>query len=101
MNSVIKNSQLESNSGVVDVYPNDKFYACIFKIWLDRRGLANPNLVVAKDYGLISPCVRTLNMDTQHLEENLRFLLEDIDTMRPKRECHFITRMLLRSPPNP
>uniref|UniRef100_A0A1A9WY60 Large ribosomal subunit protein uL1m n=1 Tax=Glossina brevipalpis TaxID=37001 RepID=A0A1A9WY60_9MUSC len=54
-----------------------------------------------QDYGLISTCVGTLNMDTQHLEENLSFLLKDIDTMRPKREGRFITRVLLRSPPSP
>ncbi|KAL9891626.1 mitochondrial ribosomal protein L1 [Glossina fuscipes fuscipes] len=53
-----------------------------------------------QDFGLVKSCVGTLNMDSQHLEENLIHLLKDINTMRPKREGRFITRVLLKSPPS-
>lgn len=39
-------------------------------------------------------------MDTKHLEENLISLLQDIDSIRPKRSGKFITRVLLKSPPS-
>lgn len=39
-------------------------------------------------------------MDTKHLEANLKAVLEDINTFRPKREGRFITRVLLKSAPS-
>lgn len=39
-------------------------------------------------------------MDTKHLEANLKAVLEDINSFRPKREGHFITRVLLKCPPS-
>ncbi|XP_053945565.1 39S ribosomal protein L1, mitochondrial [Anastrepha ludens] len=54
-----------------------------------------------QDFGVISTCIGTLDMETQKLEENLRSLLEDVDSVRPKREGErFITRVLLKSPPS-
>ncbi|ALC46210.1 mRpL1, partial [Drosophila busckii] len=53
-----------------------------------------------QNFGLITTSVGTLNMDAQHLEENLRHLLQDVNQMRPKRDGLFITRVLLKSPPS-
>ncbi|XP_064535772.1 large ribosomal subunit protein uL1 [Drosophila montana] len=53
-----------------------------------------------QNFGLIKANVGTLDMDTQHLEENIRFLLQDVNTMRPKRDGRFITRVLLKSAPS-
>ncbi|XP_039968898.1 39S ribosomal protein L1, mitochondrial [Bactrocera tryoni] len=54
-----------------------------------------------QDFGLISTSVGTLDMDTHKLEENLRSLLLDVDSIRPKREGErFIKRVLLKSPPS-
>jgi large subunit ribosomal protein L1 len=53
------------------------------------------------DFGVISTAVGTIDMDPKHLEENLVSLLKDIDSMRPKRDGKFITRVLLKSPPSP
>jgi len=53
-----------------------------------------------QNFGLITASVGTLDMDAQKLEENLKFLLQDVNTMRPKREGRFITRVLLKSPPS-
>ncbi|KAL1380386.1 hypothetical protein pipiens_014238 [Culex pipiens pipiens] len=53
-----------------------------------------------KDFGTIRACVGTLQMDAQKLEQNLSILLQDVNTMRPKREGKFITRVLLKSPPS-
>lgn len=53
-----------------------------------------------QDFGLITTTIGTLNMETQHLEENLRSLLNDVNSVRPKREGRFITRVLLKSPPS-
>lgn len=53
-----------------------------------------------QNFGLIKASVGTLDMDVQHLEENIRFLLQDVNTMRPKRDGRFITRVLLKSPPS-
>ena len=39
-------------------------------------------------------------MDEKHLEENLDALLKDINTMRPKRDGKFITRVILKSNPS-
>ncbi|XP_020811283.1 uncharacterized protein LOC110186440 [Drosophila serrata] len=53
-----------------------------------------------QNFGLITACVGTLDMEAQKLEENIQHLLQDINTMRPKREGRFITRVLLKSPPS-
>ncbi|KAL7729255.1 hypothetical protein ACLKA6_009708 [Drosophila palustris] len=53
-----------------------------------------------QNFGLITASVGTLDMDAQHLEENIRFLLQDVNTVRPKRDGRFITRVLLKSPPS-
>ncbi|XP_050089664.1 50S ribosomal protein L1 [Anopheles aquasalis] len=53
-----------------------------------------------KDYGTIVACIGTLQMDSKHLESNLIALLQDVNSMRPKREGKFVTRVLLKSPPS-
>lgn len=53
-----------------------------------------------QNFGLIKANVGTLDMDAQHLEENIRFLLQDVNSMRPKRDGRFITRVLLKSAPS-
>lgn len=53
-----------------------------------------------QNFGLITASVGTLDMDEQKLEENIKFLLQDVNSMRPKREGRFITRVLLKSPPS-
>ena len=39
-------------------------------------------------------------MEATHLESNLTALLQDVNSMRPKREGRFVTRVLLKSPPS-
>uniref|UniRef100_T1GK75 Large ribosomal subunit protein uL1m n=1 Tax=Megaselia scalaris TaxID=36166 RepID=T1GK75_MEGSC len=63
------------------------------------------NYSAAKDehqqnFGLIKATIGHLNMDSKHLEANLKSLLEDINSVRPKREGKFITRVLLKSFPS-
>lgn len=53
-----------------------------------------------KNFGLITTDIGTLDMPVEHLEDNLKNLLVDIDKMRPKREGKFISRVLLKSPPS-
>lgn len=53
-----------------------------------------------QNFGLISTSIGTLDMDPIKLEENLIALLKDANTVRPKREGKFITRVLLKSPPS-
>ncbi|XP_063704860.1 large ribosomal subunit protein uL1 [Culicoides brevitarsis] len=53
-----------------------------------------------KDFGLVETCIGPLSMPTEHLEQNLVSLLKDIETMRPKRDGKFITRILLKCPPS-
>uniref|UniRef100_A0A1Y9IW17 39S ribosomal protein L1, mitochondrial n=1 Tax=Anopheles minimus TaxID=112268 RepID=A0A1Y9IW17_9DIPT len=53
-----------------------------------------------KDFGSIVACIGTLQMETKHLESNLSALLQDVNSMRPKREGKFVTRVLLKSPPS-
>ncbi|XP_055905393.1 39S ribosomal protein L1, mitochondrial [Eupeodes corollae] len=53
-----------------------------------------------QDFGIITTCIGTLDMDEKYLEENLISLLKDVNSMRPKREGKFITRVLLKSPPS-
>lgn len=52
------------------------------------------------DFGLVTTSIGKLSMDTKHLEANLKAILEDINTFRPKREGPFITRVLLKSAPS-
>lgn len=53
-----------------------------------------------QDFGLIETCIGTLDMDPKHLQENLEYLLKDVDSVRPRRDGKFITRVLLKSPPS-
>ncbi|KAH8359666.1 hypothetical protein KR093_008240 [Drosophila rubida] len=53
-----------------------------------------------QNFGLITASVGTLDMDAKHLEENISYLLQDVNTVRPKRDGHFITRVLLKSAPS-
>lgn len=53
-----------------------------------------------KNFGTISTQFGSLDMPIEHLTDNLKNLLIDIDKMRPKREGKFITRVLLKSPPS-
>lgn len=53
-----------------------------------------------KDYALATVQIGTLDMEPEHLEANLKSLLQDINVMRPKREGKFITRVLISSPPS-
>jgi large subunit ribosomal protein L1 len=53
-----------------------------------------------KNFGTISSQFGTLDMPVEHLQDNLKNLLIDIDKMRPKREGKFITRVLIKSPPS-
>lgn len=39
-------------------------------------------------------------MDIQHLKENLIALIKDVNSVRPKRDGKFITRVLLKSFPS-
>lgn len=53
-----------------------------------------------KDFGLLETVVGTLDMDIEHLEANFAALVQDVNTMKPKREGRFITRCLLLSDPS-
>lgn len=53
-----------------------------------------------QDFGQIKTAIGTLDMDAKHLEENIIYLLKDVNIMRPRREGKFITRTLLSSPPS-
>ncbi|KAL1115682.1 hypothetical protein AAG570_005972 [Ranatra chinensis] len=55
---------------------------------------------VELDYGWVDTVIGTLDMETEQLEANLKALIEDISSMRPKREGPFITRILLKSAPS-
>lgn len=52
------------------------------------------------DYGFIDVVFGRLNLETKQLEENLISLLENVQSVRPKREGPFITRVLMTSPPS-
>jgi large subunit ribosomal protein L1 len=54
-----------------------------------------------QNFGLINTNIGTLTMSNQQLKENLISLLEDVNSLRPKREGKFITRVLLKSHPSP
>lgn len=53
-----------------------------------------------KDFGLIQATVGKLNMDPQKLEANIIHLLQDVNSVRPRREGRFITRCYFTSPPS-
>lgn len=53
-----------------------------------------------QDFGLIEAVVGKLNMGNEKLEENLVYLLKDINEARPRREGRFITKCKLWSPPS-
>lgn len=53
-----------------------------------------------QNYGIIRTCIGRLDMDAGHLESNLVALLKDVNTIRPRREGTFITRVILKSPPS-
>jgi large subunit ribosomal protein L1 len=55
---------------------------------------------VEKDFGLVETIIGTLDMDSKHLEANFAALVEDLNSVRPKREGDFISRCLLWSPPS-
>ncbi|XP_059610555.1 large ribosomal subunit protein uL1 [Phlebotomus argentipes] len=52
------------------------------------------------DFALITSTIGTIDMDIDHLEKNLICLLKDIDSVRPKRDGKFITKVLLFSAPS-
>ncbi|XP_046389758.1 50S ribosomal protein L1 [Ischnura elegans] len=53
-----------------------------------------------EDYGWIDACIGTLDMNEEHLEGNLKALLEDVNTMKPRKNNPFITKCLLLSLPS-
>jgi large subunit ribosomal protein L1 len=50
---------------------------------------------VEKDFGLVETIIGTLDMDSKHLEANFAALVEDLNSVRPKREGDFISRSLI------
>ena len=50
-----------------------------------------------KEYGQINVTFGLLNMDTQELEENFSSLINDVESMRPKRDGLFIERVQISS----
>ncbi|XP_066582507.1 large ribosomal subunit protein uL1m [Prorops nasuta] len=53
------------------------------------------------DYGSIVAPIGKLNMEIKQLEDNLSAILQDINTVKPKREGDFITRVYLTCPASP
>lgn len=53
-----------------------------------------------QNFAKITTQFGTLDMDASHLEDNLKELLKDINTNRPRRTGKFITRVFLKSPPS-
>lgn len=53
-----------------------------------------------QNFGVIRTCIGTLEMDTDKLEANLVALLNDVNTIRPRRDGRFVSRVLLRCPPS-
>lgn len=67
-----------------------------------RRKLSIPNLnvkIIFFCFFFLKYLVQ-LNMPTEHLISNFNSLLLSVNTMRPKRDGKFITRVLLTSPPS-
>ncbi|XP_076242184.1 mitochondrial ribosomal protein L1 [Calliopsis andreniformis] len=54
-----------------------------------------------KEFGLINATFGTLNMDIKHLEENFVALLNDVQSMKPRKDGDFILRVQIQSPPSP
>ncbi|XP_076758613.1 mitochondrial ribosomal protein L1 [Xylocopa sonorina] len=50
-----------------------------------------------KEYGYIDTTFGLLQMETNQLEENLSSLINDVESMRPKREGPFIVRVCIQS----
>ncbi|XP_032516064.2 large ribosomal subunit protein uL1 [Danaus plexippus] len=53
-----------------------------------------------QNFGSVEVPVGRLDMDAQHIVENVDALLKDIQSARPKREGLFITRCFITSPPS-
>ncbi|XP_037953505.1 50S ribosomal protein L1 [Teleopsis dalmanni] len=53
-----------------------------------------------QNFALIATNVGTLDMETKCLEENLSALLQDVNSVRPKRDGKFITQVFLKSAPS-
>ncbi|KAK2588637.1 hypothetical protein KPH14_006404 [Odynerus spinipes] len=53
-----------------------------------------------KDYGIIECPIGTLDMDTKHLEENFSVLLNDVHSVKSKKQTSFILRTQLFSQPS-
>lgn len=45
-----------------------------------------------KDFGLIDTIIGSLDMENEHLEGNFSSLIQDVYSMRPKRDGDFISR---------
>ncbi|KAL2714778.1 50S ribosomal protein L1 [Vespula squamosa] len=52
-----------------------------------------------KSYGLIECPIGTLDMDSKHLEENFAALINDVNSVKSKKQTNFIMRTQLISPP--
>uniref|UniRef100_A0A6B2E7X8 Putative 50s ribosomal protein l1 ic n=1 Tax=Phlebotomus kandelakii TaxID=1109342 RepID=A0A6B2E7X8_9DIPT len=68
-----------------------------FKNGIEYSAIRDEN---QRDFGLITTTIGSLNMDIDHLEKNLISVLKDVDSVRPKRDGKFITRVLLKSSPS-
>uniref|UniRef100_A0A1L8DRJ6 Putative 50s ribosomal protein l1 n=1 Tax=Nyssomyia neivai TaxID=330878 RepID=A0A1L8DRJ6_9DIPT len=68
-----------------------------FKNGIEYSAIRDENQL---DFGLVTTSIGTLNMDIDQLEKNLINILRDIDSMRPKRDGKFISRVLLKSAPS-
>ncbi|KAK7793470.1 hypothetical protein R5R35_013846 [Gryllus longicercus] len=53
-----------------------------------------------QDFGLIKVNIGKLDMEIEHLQENLQNVLRDIHSVRPKRKGPFITKVLICSAPS-
>ncbi|XP_031829380.1 mitochondrial ribosomal protein L1 [Nomia melanderi] len=54
-----------------------------------------------KQYGKIDCIFGKLNMDINHLEENFKCLIQDINLVKPKKDGIFFTRVQIASSPSP
>ncbi|KAG7190964.1 hypothetical protein KM043_007015 [Ampulex compressa] len=52
------------------------------------------------DFATITTSIGTLNMETEHLEENFKALISQVETVKPKRDGPLILRVQLLSPPS-
>ncbi|CAH0553170.1 unnamed protein product [Brassicogethes aeneus] len=53
-----------------------------------------------KEFGCIKTVIGSLDMDIKHLEENFSVLINDVNSMKPRRPGTFIDRCILWSPPS-